>query len=318
MMKKATHALHFTPALLLSAALIAPSVASAATLTASTAVEVGVADTDFSNLIDNLDTGSVTTDTDYSLYQYSSDYTADYEDWAFSNAAVNQDGWMYSSAGGDNTFKAASHVQQSLTISNETGVAQNYSFDFTILQGSLSAWDSGSSLEAGEFAASGYYVSITLDGVELFGSAALLVLDDGGVDLRQEGTELATWAAGDSYFDWDAYSDTLDLGEFAAGESFTLTYDIYTAAAGINTVTSGAGDEECYYGEIEIEVYEGYCGDWSTSYAQFGDPNGVSGSPIAGNVHASPVSPTSVPEPGIWLLMGTGLFGFAVARRRRG
>ncbi len=296
---------------MVSAMLLASPLAQATTLSAGTAVEVGVADADFDNLADTLVAGTVSTDTDSSLYEYSYEYSGDW-DWASSAAAVNQDGWMYATAGGDNTFKAASHVQQSLVIENDSGVDQSYSFDFTILQGSLSAY--GENYDSNEFAAAGYYVSITLDGVSLFSSAALLQLNGSGASLQQYGTELAGYTAGSDYFGWGPYSDTLDLGVFAAGESFTLSYDILAVAAGVYAPENDYNDEWCYGGEIEGEFSDGYCGGWSYSYAQFGDPNGVSGSPIAGNVHGAPVS---VPEPGIWLLMGTGLLGFAVARRRR-
>jgi hypothetical protein len=299
------------PAAALFAVAALPLSLQAATLSAGSAVEIGVPSTDLTDILADLNANTSVTDTD-SVYEYAYDGDAT-GNYGGASAAANQDGWMYSTAAADNTAKAVSHVQQSLEITNDSGVAQNYSFDFTILAGSLETYVEGAGYDPNEFAAAGYLVSISLDGVELFGSAALLVMDDGGVGLQQSGESLGSYGGG-GYYSWNALSDTLDLGEFAAGESFTLTYDIYTAAVGVFEGGDYPEGDGCYY-EGEIYLEEGYCGEWSYSYAQFGDPNGVNGSPIAGNVSASP---TSVPEPGLWLLMGTGLFGFAVARRRRG
>jgi len=220
---------------------------------------------------------------------------------------------MYSTAYGENTFKSISHVQQSLTITNDTGVDQNYSFDFTILADSMDVWGPFDQFADDEVVAAGNLVSISLDGVELFGSAALLVADNTGVDLQTDGDVLGSYTANAGYYYWDALSDTLDLGVLAAGESFTLTYDIVTAAAGIFTPTGNGYCGDGYWDDY-VESEEG-CYDWASAYSQFGDPNGVGQSPIAGNVHGTPVM--SVPEPSLWLLMGTGLFGFAVARRRK-
>ncbi len=296
---------------------LASMTAQAATLTAGAAVEIGNTDLDIDPILAEL-AASETSVTSGSIYSgYANDY--DNSNYAWATAAANQDGWMYTTAGGDNTFKSVSHVQQSLTITNDTGVDQNYSFDFTILQGSLSAYGPwGDTLDAGEFVGAGNLVSISLDGVDLFSSAAWLLTNDTGTTLTTEGEVLGSFTGGE-YYSWDGLSDTLDLGVFAAGESFTLTYDIYTAAAGVFTPEAGGygdgyGDDGCY---SEIAEVEGECGyyDGVSAYSQFGDPNGVQGSPIAGNVQHSPVS---VPEPGLWLLMGTGLFGLAIARRRVG
>ena len=297
------------PAVALVAAVTTyPLASQAAVLTAGAAVETGVADTDFNGILADLVTNEISTPSDPSIdtgYMHEGDGM----NYGSARAAANQDGWMYSTAYGENTFKSISHVQQSLTITNDTGVDQNYSFDFTILNGSLGAWGSYDQFADDEFIAAGNLVSISLDGVELFGSAALLVADNTGVDLQTDGAVLGSYTANADYYGWDALSDTLDLGVLAAGESFTLTYDIVTAAAGI---FAPSDSENC--GGDDIDYGEG-CYDWASAYSQFGDPNGVHGSPIAGNVHGSPVM--SVPEPSLWLLMGTGLFGFAVARQRK-
>jgi len=297
------------PAVALVAAVSAyPLASQAAVLTAGTAIELSTADTDFSGILADLAANETSTSSDPFVdtgYVYEDDGV----NYGSARAAANQGGWMYSTAYGENTFKSISHVQQSLTITNDTGVDQNYSFDFTILNGSLDAWGPYDQFDDNEFVAAGNLVSISLDGVELFGSAALLVADNTGVDLQTEGAVLGSYTASDDYYDWDALSDTLDLGVLAAGESFTLTYDIVTSAAGIFTpvVSGNCGDD---YTESE----EG-CYDWASASSRFGDPNGVGQSPIAGNVQGTPVM--SVPEPSLWLLMGTGLFGFAVARRRK-
>lgn len=234
------------PAVALVAAVSAyPLASQAAVLTAGTAIELSTADTDFSGILADLAANEVSTPSD-SFVDTGYVYEGDGANYGSARAAANQDGWLYSTAYGDNTFKSISHVQQSLTITNDTGVDQNYSFDFTILAGSLDAWGPYDQFDDNEFVAAGNLVSISLDGVELFGSAALLVADNTGVDLQTDGAVLGSYTANAGYYDWDALSDTLDLGVLAAGESFTLTYDIVTAAAGIFTPTGGGYCEGDY------------------------------------------------------------------------
>ena len=305
---------------LVAAASTYPLISQAAVLKAGAAVEVGVADrglTSFTGLREVIDNppASETSTTGFDITS-GLVHSWDGDNYASAEATANQDGWMYSTAGGSNTFKSVSHVQQLLTITNNTAVDQNYSFDFTILNGSLSANGSPvDSFTGVEFAAAGNLVSIALDGVELFGSAALLVVDNSGVDFQAAGEVLGNYTADSLTYYWGERSGTLDLGVLAAGESFTLTYDIVTAATGIYRYDAS---NTCNYGGSSDAVFTGgeRCFfDQSGAYSQFGDPNGVGQSPIAGNVHGTPVM--SVPEPSLWLLMGTGLFGFAVARRRK-
>ena len=301
------------PAVALVAAVSAyPLASQAAVLTAGTAIELSTADTDFSGILADLAANETSTSSD-PFIDTGYIYEGEGMNYGGGRAAANQDGWMYSTVYGENTFKSIAHVQQSLTITNDTGVDQNYSFDYTILAGSIGMWGSYDQFADGEVLAAGNLVSISLDGVELFSSAALLVADNTGIDLQVDGAVLGSYTANDDYYGWDALSDTLDLGVLAAGESFTLTYDIVTAAAGIYTPVGNGNycEEDGYY----IDDSEEGCYDWASAFSQFGDPNGVGQSPIAGNVHGTPVM--SVPEPSLWLLMGTGLFGFAVARRRK-
>jgi len=319
-MKNTAFLLRLSAVALVAAASTYPLISQAAILKAGAAVEVGVADrgltsfTGFHDVIDN-PPASETSTIDFDITSGLA-YLWDGDNYASAEAAANQDGWMYSIAGGSNTFKSVSHVQQSLTITNNTAVDQNYSFDFTILNGSLSANGSPvDSFTGVEFAAAGNLVSISLDGVELFGSAALLVVDSTGADFLTAGEILGNYTADSLTYYWGERSDTLDLGVLAAGESFTLTYDIVTAATGIYHFD---GSSACNYGGSSDAVFAGgeRCFfDQSGAYSLFGDPNGVGQSPIAGNVQGTPVM--SVPEPSLWLLMGTGLFGFAVARRRK-
>ena len=292
------------PAVALVAVLSAyPLASQAAVLKAGAFVEVGVVDRGLISLrglndvIDNPPASETsTTGFDISTGRV---YTGDRPDFADATASANQNGWMYSAASGINTFKSVSHVQQSLVITNNTGADQNYNFDFTILHGELGSFVNLNHTFSGpEFAAAGNLVRISLDGVELFGSSALLINDDTGMHFQTSGEVLGSYTSGDLHYQWDEYSDTLNLGILAPGSSFTLTYDIVTAAAGM------------YNGEMTFALSGAH------AFSKFGDPNGINKAPIGGNVY--PASPTvSVPEPSLWLLMGTGLFGFAVARRRK-
>ena len=237
----------------------------------------------------------------------------------YSTAAGNDSGWMYSSAGGSNTFLSTSNIQQVVNFTNTSAFAQSYAFDFTINFGSLTA-SNYAPTGLGEFVTASNKVSIKLNGVEIFNSEATLTTDDTGTSsLTTVGTVLGTYSAGSDYYSWSPFSDTLDLGVFGVGESFTLEYDIFTFANSNGSPNASCGGYGFYgdygYG-VDIIAFggEGFC-DRTSAYAQFGDPNGLSSTPINSSTVTS--QPASVPEESSFLLFGAGLAGLAFSRRRR-
>jgi hypothetical protein len=250
-------------------------------------------------------------------------------------AAGNDQGWMYSRSRGEGAYyHHYSSVTQVVDLLNDTGVMQNYSYDFRINFGSLTASNYDFST-AEEFSVAGYMVDILLNGSSIWHSMYTLTnnLAD-GFTATASGTNLVNYTDGSSYASWGEYASTLNLGLLGAGDSLNLSYSIKTFVKGNHLQGCGGGQvptavnqlqnnndafstnaiaEDCY-GDYGYGGY-GYYGFTGYSYAQFGDPNGFSSEPVAFNDQNIRIS--SVPEPAPLLLAGLGLAGLAFRRRRQ-
>lgn len=211
-------------------------------------------------------------------------------------------------------YNATSSITYVDTIFNNSGTAQNYTFDFNIIQGALSVY--GTPTAAGDFAYADYSVNIFLtdsSGVStsIFSSAAQLNMDDTGTINFTGDTTLGGAYGGGNIYGWTNYTGSLDLGTFNAGDNFTLTYGMTANARGQITSAPSGGTPTVGYGECGIECGEGG-GVSGGSNSRTGDPFGVSGT---GTTISS--TPVSVPEASSVFLMGLGLAGLAATRRRK-
>lgn len=246
------------------------------------------------------------------VYAYADDYGPSGD--AYASAWGDDSGDMFARSSGNGSFDAGSSIRQSVEFTNTTGTAQNYFFDFTINNGSLSAYDYYNSLAAGEYVQAANDVAIMLNGVDIFTSQATLVSTDSGTTLTTSGIELGTYTTGSDYYSWGTYTGTLDLGVFNPGEGFLLEYDILTSANS-NASSSlfgcegygGLGDDNWWWLEEMGSCFTNY------GASRFGDPNGINGMPI------SPLTVTSVsvPEPSMLFLLAGGVAGLAFAGRKR-
>ncbi|WP_313952828.1 PEP-CTERM sorting domain-containing protein [Accumulibacter sp.] len=207
-------------------------------------------------------------------------------------------------AEGTGAFDSTGHFIRSWSITNDSGVAQHYAFNFFIYYGSM-----GTDLGSGGDGYAEYLVNITRDGsTNLFNSSAKI--ESNGA-LTEGGTQLNGASQSGSYYSWGGTSFNIDLGILNNGESTTVDYDLVSHAYGNYAIGSGCNGYGGY-GYGAADVYGGSC--TGSSYASLGDPDSLNETPIPGVGFV--VTAAQVPEPATLALVGLGLAGLGWRRRR--
>lgn len=222
----------------------------------------------------------------------------------------NASGNFGSRVSGSGEFDITSTFSFEDTFTNLSGISQDYFFDFSIIPGVISTSELQLAVPGSLF--SSYDIDVTLTTTSgttsIFDSAASITTDLVGSTFNETGTSLGGMLFDSSYV-WDEYSASLGLGSFIAGEVFSINYILTTTASG--DIPFGSGPV-CGFDGGEGGDFEGGEGGCS-AVARSGDPFGLN----AGNTFTTSSQPTSVPEPGVLLLMGAGLMGMVGTRRKK-
>ena len=241
---------------------------------------------------------------------------------SYANAWGNQYGTYRASASGEGVFNSFGQFHRTVNLSNNNGYDTDYSLNFFIYYGHMSAESNGVSGTGW----GSYDLSIKLNGTETLYSSMARIHSDG--TLQTSGAQLdGATQSGNSYY-WNGTHVTLNLGTLADGESLSIDFDLVSTAFGdfgFNTDTSGCGDG-----------YGGYGGEMTTTFTVVNDGyGGCTGSTYSGWVNASlgdpgdfaengqqnpPVSITSmrsnsVPLPGTLALLGLGFAALGFSRK---
>ena len=182
-------------------------------------------------------------------------------------------------------------------------------FNFHVVPGELATYSAP--LTGAEMLLGKYNLEILLNGASIWSSYAALATTSSGTTLTQSGASLGGTLTGSQY-SWADYTNSLLLSSFAtlnAGDSYTIDYRLTTTASG-NLIctgspsnTGGGGATDPVGGGVKPnpDSSNGNANPCGGAVARIGDPFGV----------------RDVPEPSTVALLGLGLVGFGITRRRK-
>lgn len=287
-------------------------------------------------------------------YTGSYSYATDAEGNASGNGFAKSNGAYAVGSNAQGKGKSAGTASIQTSVTNNSGVAQQYAMSFYIYGGSINSYMNYGALGAGEFATASFLASIKVNNTVAFSAGGTVFRNEAGTSGSLTGTDLSNGGndVTDGDFFWGGQYHTIDLGVIAAGATvdvlaelsqqsesnvgtYTYTYDVGCC----NSYGDGYGYGGCEFNfptlalatfNVEVPV-DGECNQTQTGFKAgangfYGDPFTFTGSPQGGtgastvlnqlNITSTPV-PQAVPEPGALGLAALGLLAAGAAGQRR-
>lgn len=303
-------------------------------------------------------TAGAATPSTYTDAGYTGSYSSatDAEGNAYGNGFAKSNGAYAVGSSADGKGKSAGTASIQTSVTNNSGVAQQYSMSFYIYGGSINSYQyfGAPALGAGEFTTASFLASIKVNNTVAFSAGGTVFRNEAGTSGSLTGTDLSNGFddVTDGSFSWGGQYHTIDLGVIAAGATvdvlaelsqqsesnvgtYTYTYDVGCC----NSYGDGYGYGGCEFNfptlalaAFNVEVPgDGQCTQTQTGFKAgangfYGDPFTFTGSPQGGtgaaavlnqlNITSTPVT-QAVPEPGALGLAALGLLAAGAAAQRR-
>ena len=250
-----------------------------------------------------------------STYASQANGSSDAYSYAFGENGLSGYTRYAASASGTGMFLSRAAFTKTLTVTNDQSYTQSYSLSYFIYAGSLRIGNWAGNFASGDTGEAKLSFRI-FDVTDLLSRSATLSLAADTTIFTYTGFSSSGFNTGDTAAYTDSESGSLSLGLLAAGESRTITYELVSEAMGNYQFVNN--NQCCYecdnpYGVATLSISE-ECGYGAGgSYAFLGDPNGIDG----GTINITGQRYNAIPLPGTLALIGIGLAGFGIARRKR-